>query len=87
MNMAFALLARFESPVVALKDISDEFLGLTPKTAEQKAKAQDLPFPTFKLRDSERSPSLVNVQDLAAYIDSQYTLSRKDWDTIQQAKR
>lgn len=87
MNIAFALLARFESPIVALKDISGEFLGLTPKTAEQRAKAQSLPFPTFKLRDSERSPSLVNVQDLAAYIESQYAVSRKDWDLIQEAKR
>jgi hypothetical protein len=87
MNLTFALLARFASPVVALKDISNEFLGLTPKTAEQKAKAQDLPFPTFKLRDSERSPSLVNVNDLATYMEGQYALSRKDWDAIQQAKR
>jgi len=61
MNMTFALLARFETPAVPLKEICKEFLGITPKTAEQKAKACDLPFPTFKTRDSERSPTLVNV--------------------------
>ncbi len=86
MNIAFALLARFESPTVELKTISEEFFGYTPKTAEQKAKAKALPVPTFKLRDSERSPTLVNVADLAAYIEQCYSESKIDWDAIQQAK-
>ncbi|MCG9963999.1 pyocin activator PrtN family protein [Shewanella cutis] len=87
MNTTFALLARYQSPVVSLKEICQEFLGLTPKTAEQKASAKELPFPTFKLRDSERSPTLVKVADLGEYMDNQYAQSRKDWDTIQQAKQ
>ncbi|MFT5788039.1 pyocin activator PrtN family protein [Shewanella sp. GutDb-MelDb] len=87
MNISFALLARFESPTVELKVISEEFFGYTPKTAEQKAKAQDLPIPTFKLRDSERSPSLVNVADLATYVEQRYRESKSDWDIIQQAKQ
>lgn len=87
MNTSFALLARFESPTVELKIICEEFFGYTSKTAEQKAKAQDLPVPTFKLRNSERSPSLVKVTDLAAHVDKCYQESRSDWDVIQQAKR
>ena len=87
MNITFALLARFGSPTVELKAISQEFFGYTPKTAESKAKANALPVPTFKLRDSERSPSLVNISDLAAYIESRYKESRKDWEIIQQAKQ
>jgi len=86
MNTQFALLARFESPTVQLKVICEEFFGYTPKTAEQKAKGQDLPVPTFKLRDSERSPSLINVSDLAVYIDKQHALATSDWQIIQQAK-
>ncbi|MCZ8497655.1 pyocin activator PrtN family protein [Vibrio lentus] len=42
---------------------------MTPRTAEQRAKACDFPVPTFKLRDSERSPSLIKIEDLAVYID------------------
>ncbi|OCH17851.1 pyocin activator PrtN family protein [Aliivibrio logei] len=82
MNTQFALLARFGSSTIELKDISQEFLGITAKTAEQKAKACDLPFPTFKLRDSERSPTFVKVEDLGAYIDKQYQFAREEWENV-----
>lgn len=65
MNTNFALLARFESPTVELKQISQEFFSITPKTTEQRAKACDFPFPTFKLRESERSSTLIKIEDLA----------------------
>ncbi|MDO6426199.1 pyocin activator PrtN family protein [Thalassotalea sp. 1_MG-2023] len=82
MNMTFALLARFNTPAVPLKDICQEFLGITYKTAEQKAKACDLPFPTFKTRDSERSPTLVNVSDLGDFLNQQYSQARKEWESV-----
>ncbi|MDH5933264.1 MULTISPECIES: pyocin activator PrtN family protein [Vibrio] len=82
MNMQFALLARFESPTVELKTVSQEFFGITPKTAEQKAKACDFPVPTFKLRDSERSPTLIRVEDLAMYIEKRYELAKTDWQSV-----
>ncbi|KGY07704.1 pyocin activator PrtN family protein [Vibrio sinaloensis] len=82
MNTNFALLARFESPTVELKQISQEFFGVTPKTAEQRAKACDFPVPTFKLRDSERSPSLVKIEDLAAYIDKRHKEAKQDWLSV-----
>ncbi|KHA59845.1 pyocin activator PrtN family protein [Vibrio sp. MarTm2] len=82
MNTSFALLARFESPTVELKQISQEFFGITPKTAEQRAKACDFPVPTFKLRDSERSPSLIKVEDLAAYIDKRHKEAKQDWLSV-----
>ncbi|MCL9777067.1 pyocin activator PrtN family protein [Vibrio methylphosphonaticus] len=82
MNTNFALLARFESPTVELKQISQEFFGVTPKTAEQRAKACDFPVPTFKLRDSERSPSLIKIEDLAAYIDQRHADAKRDWLSV-----
>lgn len=82
MNMTFALLARFETPAVPLKEICKEFLGITPQTAEQKAKACNLPFPTFKARDSERSPTLVSVTDLGKYLNEQYQIGRKEWERV-----
>jgi len=82
MNTTFALMARFESATVELKNISQEFLGITPKTAEQKAKVCDLPFPTFKLRESERSPTLVKLEDLGAFIDKQYKEAREEWESV-----
>ncbi|MHA2769202.1 pyocin activator PrtN family protein [Vibrio harveyi] len=82
MNTNFALLARFESPTVELKQISQEFFGITPKTAEQRAKARNFPIPTFKLRDSERSPTLVKIEDLANHIDRQYEQAKNEWQSV-----
>ncbi|SHO55113.1 pyocin activator PrtN family protein [Vibrio quintilis] len=82
MNTSFALLARFESPIVELKHICDEFFGITPGTAEQQAKACDLPVPTFKLRESKRCPTMVMISDLADYIDSQYKQAREEWESV-----
>lgn len=82
MNTQFALFARFESPTVELKQVSQEFFGITPRTAEMRAKVNDFPVPTFKLRDSERSPTLIMVKDLATYIDKRYQSARADWEHI-----
>ncbi|SJN60102.1 Pyocin activator protein PrtN [Vibrio ruber DSM 16370] len=82
MNTTFALLARFGSTTIALKDISQEFFGITPKTAEQRAKACDFPVPTFKLRDSERSPTLIKIEDLASYIEQRYQEAKNEWQLV-----
>ncbi|TOQ09135.1 pyocin activator protein PrtN [Vibrio parahaemolyticus] len=65
-----------------LKQISQEFFGITPKTAEQRAKARNFPIPTFKLRDSERSPTLVKIEDLANHIDRQYEQAKNEWQLV-----
>ncbi|PMN68390.1 pyocin activator PrtN family protein [Enterovibrio norvegicus] len=82
MNTQFALLARFESPTVALKEICIEFFGIQPKTAEAQAKCGEFPIPTFKMRQSERSPTLVHIEDLAKHIDAQLTKARKEWASV-----
>lgn len=82
MNTNFALLARFGTPTVELKQVSQEFFGITSRTAEQRAKACDFPVPTFKLRDSERSPSLIKIEDLAAYIDKRHSEATEDWLSV-----
>ena len=82
MNTNFALLARFGNPTVELKQVSQEFFGITSRTAEQRAKACDFPVPTFKLRDSERSPSLIKIEDLAAYIDKRHSEAAQDWLSV-----
>ncbi|ATC93475.1 pyocin activator PrtN family protein [Pseudoalteromonas tunicata] len=86
MNTAFALLARYGKSELELREICVDYFGITPETANQKAKAHALPVPTFKLRNSERSPTLVKVEDLAAYIDKQHQAAKEEWDLIQAAK-
>ena len=85
MNTNFALLARFESPVIELKIVCEEFFGIKPKTAEQKVKGCDFPIPTFKLRDSERSPTLIKIEDLANYIDKRYAEAENEWKQVHSA--
>lgn len=82
MNTLFALLARYESTEIPLEDISSEFLGITPRTARQRASAALLPFPTFKIRDSEKAPYLVRAQDLSEYIDKKYKEAREEWESV-----
>ncbi len=82
MNTNFALLARFESPVIELKEVCNEFFGITVKTAKQKIKGQDFPVPTFTLVKSERAPVFIKVEDLAAYIDKQYQLAQQEWSQV-----
>jgi hypothetical protein len=82
MNTNFALLARFETPVIELKLVCEEFFGIKPKTAEQKVKGCDFPIPTFKLRDSERSPTLIKIEDLADYIDKRYSAAQNEWKQV-----
>ena len=85
MNTNFALLARFESPIIELKDVCQEFFGITVKTAKQKIKREDFPIPTFSLIQSERSPVLLKVEDLAAFIDEQYKPAAEKWQSVRPA--
>ena len=82
-NFHYALLFRFQNPTVELKTICEEFLGLKPATASQRAKACDLPFPTFKLLDSERAPTMINIQDLAEHMEKKYLEAEKDYQSVQ----
>ncbi|PTP11379.1 pyocin activator protein PrtN [Vibrio splendidus] len=82
MNTKFALLARFENPTVELKQVSQEFFGITSRTAEQRRFRTLNPVPTFKLRDSERSPTLIKIDDLAAYIDQRYEQAKTEWQSV-----
>ncbi|KKA45131.1 pyocin activator PrtN family protein [Salinivibrio sp. KP-1] len=82
MNTQFALLAHYETTTIPLKDVCEKFFGVKKSTAEQQAKAGTFPVPTFKLRDSERSPTLIHVSDLAAYIDARYKAAKEEWTAV-----
>ncbi|KZX00959.1 hypothetical protein JL49_09115 [Pseudoalteromonas luteoviolacea] len=79
MNTQFALLARFGKREIALNDISEEFFGLLPKTANARANDEGLPIPTYRLIDSQKAPRLVDVEVLANYIDEQREKAAQNW--------
>lgn len=83
LNTAYALLARFETPTVHLDQICEEFFGLAPKKANEKAALEELPVPTFRARDSQGAPRLVHLEDLAKWLDKQRAAAREQWEKSQ----
>ncbi|MCK7227148.1 pyocin activator PrtN family protein [Enterobacter asburiae] len=69
MNTIFLLMAEYETPTVPLSEICGKYLGMKPSTAESKAALGQLALPTFRLGNSQKSPRLVHLQDLAELID------------------
>ncbi|CAI1502043.1 Pyocin activator protein PrtN [Serratia grimesii] len=69
MNTMFLLMAEYEKSNIPLSEIAEPYLGLKPSTAEQKAAEGKLPIATFRVGNTQKSPRLVHVEDLAALID------------------
>ena len=85
MNTKYALHAVFEKPVVKLEDICEEYFGITYRTAMIKVNSGEFPVPTFRQEDSQRSPILIHVDDLADYIDKRLSEARKEWNSVRGA--
>lgn len=69
--------------VVRLEEVCDKYFGLNYCSAKKKASKHALPIPTFKLGDSQKSPYLVNLEDLASYIDSVTAKANQKWHQYQ----
>ncbi len=64
------LLAVHRGVTVELSRICDQYLGLNAENAGKQAALKQLPFPVFRVRDSQKAPYLVHVRDLARHIDN-----------------
>ena len=70
--------------MVRLSDICEQYVGTKEYQARIRANLNRLPFPAFKLDpSSHKSPWMVMVKDLAAYIDSKAAEATKSWETSQ----
>ncbi|MBJ9162348.1 pyocin activator PrtN family protein [Citrobacter farmeri] len=65
MNTMILLLAEYETPTVPLSEICEMYFGIKPSTAEGNAAREELPLPTFRIGESQKSPRLVRLQDFA----------------------
>ena len=87
-NTAFLLMAQFNKVIVPLDQISKvivpldqiskEYFGLEPRTAANYAKAGRLPLAAFRTGNSNKAPWMVNVTDLAEYLDKQRDAAKQD---------
>ncbi|MGR4895403.1 pyocin activator PrtN family protein [Stenotrophomonas sp. LARHCG68] len=73
----FLLLAEFGTGHIPLEKCCHHF-GMKPEEANRRASRQSLPVPVFRL-GSQKSPWLVAVDDLAAFIDSRRREASKNW--------
>lgn len=79
MNTLFLLMAQYGKAAVPLADISEEYLGLTPRKAGEMANLNQLPLATFRARDSQKAPHMVHLSDLAELLDSQRSAAKRQW--------
>ncbi|MBP8812354.1 MAG: pyocin activator PrtN family protein [Laribacter sp.] len=82
MNTLFLLMAQYQKAVVSLNEISEEYLGMSPRRANELASANRLPLATFQLY-SQKSPRMVHLSDLANWLDTQREAARKQWSKSQ----
>lgn len=76
------LMIRYKKPVVALKDVIEDYLPhLDISAAKQRAAKCKLPFPSFKV-DGNKSEYFVKVSDIAIWLDSLQKESRRNWDEV-----
>ena len=57
------------------------WFGMEPDTAVKKASTQSLPIPVFKGK-SQKSPWLVKLDDIAAYLNDQYLEYLEDFNAV-----
>ena len=78
----FALLAEYGTPHVPLIDVAKKYFGLDEPKAKHKAARADYPFPIFRA-GGQKSPWLVDIADLADYLDKVKNKTKQDKQHVQ----
>ncbi len=78
MKTVFLLMAEFNEADIPLEKVAEKYLAMKPEQAARKAKLHQLPFPTFRA-GSQKAPFLVNVADLAKFIDDSRAAAEREW--------
>lgn len=84
LNTAFVLTMRYQSTCIPLEEVRRQWLPhLSENEIKKKASCQSLPFPVFRAdKNSRKSPYLVKVSDVAAYLDSQAQQALFEWKRV-----
>jgi len=78
MQTTFFLLAQYSGRSdVPLEDVARDYLGLDARTAKDRAARGKLPFPAWRA-PSQKAPWLVNISDLAVWIDRERARAERD---------
>ncbi|RRD90406.1 pyocin activator PrtN family protein [Conchiformibius steedae] len=84
LNTAFVLAMRYQSTTVLLEEIIKHYMPhVGIEQAKRRAAEQTLPFPAFKAdRGNKKSPYLVRVSDVAAWLDNQAADAEAEWRKV-----
>jgi hypothetical protein len=77
MTTANDLKKEFNCRFAPLELVADKILGIGEKEARKKYYQKELPFPAFFAFKSQRAKILVDVHDLADYLDKQALIARE----------
>ena len=79
LNTYQMLFMRYMSPVVPLETVVAEYIShMSLQHAKRMAVKQELPFPVIRLGDRAKASWMVNISDLAIYIDRQSSIAQQD---------
>lgn len=81
-DTSFLLAMRYRKPVITLAEAVKDYLPhMDEKLAFRRASACQLPFPAFRPAGA-KSVWLVNVADLARWLDTERDKAANDWKKI-----
>ncbi|CAM3260461.1 pyocin activator PrtN family protein [Moritella viscosa] len=78
------LLQQFNHRVlIPIDEIAEPYLNLSRRTVLNRAKTHYLPFPCFKIGDSQKSPVVVHLNNLVNYINQSVAEEKSNWQKFQ----
>ncbi|KAF1026896.1 MAG: hypothetical protein GAK29_00980 [Acinetobacter bereziniae] len=79
LNTYQMLFIRYMSPLVSLETVVQEYMNnMSIEHAKRFASKQQLPFPVVRLGEKAKAAWMVNIVDLAIYIDQQTAIAKID---------
>jgi hypothetical protein len=77
----FALMTEFGTAHIPVIEVGKKYFGYDEKQAKRAAVQNDYPFPVFRA-GSNKSPWVVDVADLSAYLDQCREKSHQEFKTV-----
>jgi hypothetical protein len=84
MNTAFLLMARYDGlPIIPVDVVCrDYFQHLTVDKFLRKVLSGEISIPVVRIENSQKSTKGVSISDLAAYLDKQIEVARKECEQL-----
>jgi hypothetical protein len=79
-QVLFLLMAEYGGRVLLpLEEVCEKIFGMSIKTANRKANANELPLAAVRFSNSQKAPFMISIQDLAIFIEDQCSEARIEW--------